>query len=471
MHDTRGGWSQAGVRTLLLAAVGALAALLLVLQPPEGADPLALKGAAVVLLAIALWATAALAEYLTAVLFFFLTLVLEVAPPPVVFAGFHSTAVWLVFGGLIIGLAVQKSGLATRAVALLLALVGSRYARLVWALSGGGLLLAFLVPSSMGRVLLLLPIVVALADELGFEADSKGRIGLVLAAAMGTMLPAFSILTANVPNMALIGAAESIYGLEFLYGSYLFLNFPVLGLATALAVPLLILLFFPASARGRERPPQSAAERPASLSAQEKRLLAIMTLTVSIWAIDFAHGLAPAWVALGAACALLWPRYGVIPASALREVNFAPWIFVAGVIGLGAVASHTGAADLVGTWVLAHLHLSSLAPWQQYAGILGLGMLVGLLTGIPASPGVMTPLAAELARQSGWPVESVLLAQVPTWVVFPFVYQAPPLMVALTLAQIPITRSLGVMLTYFAFGLLVSLPLHYLWGRALGIFP
>ncbi|MEO1190687.1 MAG: SLC13 family permease [Pseudomonadota bacterium] len=448
---------------LLLAGV---TVLLFSLTPPAGAAASAFQGLALVFLAIALWATGLIPTALTAVLFFCATLVTGVAPPEVVFAGFHSTAVWLVFGGLFIGLAVQQSGLGSRAVRLCLALVGASYPRLVVALTIGGLLLAFVVPSSMGRVLLLMPIVLALADAVGLEEASKGRIGLVLAAAMGTMLPSFAILPANVPNMALIGAAESIYQLRFFYGSYLLLNFPVLGLVTAIAIPLLILRFFPDQVT--EHPPE--AER-AAWSRAEKRLLFIMCMTVTLWALDFAHGLSPAWVALGAAVVLLWPGLGILDGRAFRQVDFAPWIFVAGVIGLGAVASHSGAADLAGGWLLSHLDLGALAPWQQYAGIVALGMAIALMTGLPAAPAIMTPLAAELSRQSGWPLESVLLAQVPTWIAFGFAYQAPPIMVALSLAEIPVRRIGGLMLSYLGVGVLITLPLHYLWGRALGVFP
>ncbi len=427
---------------------------------------MALKGGAAVLVAIGLWATAVLAEYLTAILFFCLTLVLGIAPPQVVFAGFHSTAVWLVFGGMVIGLAVKKSGLADRAVRLCLLLFGASYPRLVVAIATGGLLLAFVMPSSMGRVLLMMPIVLTLADNLGLGRQSKGRAGLVLAAAMGTMLPSYAVLPANVPNMVMVGAAESIYGLGFLYADYLLLNFPVLGVVTAFVVPLLILWILPDQAGD-----VAALPKPTPWSGGELKLLAVMGVTVTLWAMDFWHGVSPAWVALGAAVLLLLPRGGVIPASAIAEINFAPWIFVAGVIGLGAVASHTGAADLAGGWLLARLHLAELAAWQQYAGMLAVGMLVALMTGLPAAPAIMTPLAAELSRQTGWPLESVLMVQVPTWIAFAFAYQAPPIIVALSLGQIRLGRVGLLMLAYFAVGVVITLPLHYLWGRFLGVFP
>ena len=39
-------------------------------------------------------------------------------------------------------------------------------------------LMSFLIPSSTGRVLVLMPIVLALAERLGFDAESNGRAGM-----------------------------------------------------------------------------------------------------------------------------------------------------------------------------------------------------------------------------------------------------------------------------------------------------
>lgn len=448
---------------VLLAAISAL--LLLAPAPPE-VPAAVMRAAGVMVVAIGLWSSGAIPEYLTAILFFFLAVVLAVAPPAEVFAGFHSTAVWLVFGGLVIGFSVQQSGLGNRAVDLVLLHLPRGYLRLTGAVALIGLLLAFLVPSAMGRVMLLTPIVVALAERLGYAPGSKGRTGLVFAAGLGTTLPAFGILPSNVPNMALIGAAESIYGTSFRYGDYFLLNFPALGLCGLVATTLLITLFF------GEAPSRAAAARePRSWSRDERVLLAVLLVTVAIWASDALHGLSPAWVALGAAIVCLWPRYGIVAPAALSRINFGPWFFVAGVIGLGAVANDSGFASFVGQQLLQYFDLAGLGGWQQYVAIVAIGMTVALLTCHPAAPAIMTPLAASLASNTGWPLESVLLAQVPTWAVFPFPYQVPPLLVALSLGGIAVTRIVPMMLAYFLFGLLITLPLHYIWGAWLGVFP
>lgn len=443
-----------------------IAALTLVLVPvPDGVSPLVMRTGAIALITVGLWSSGLIAAYLASVLFFFLAMVFALAPPSVVFSGFHSTAIWLVFGGMVIGMAVQKSGLGARAVNFAFTFFTGRYLQLTLALALVGLLLAFIIPSAMGRVLLLMPMVLALAERLGFAEESNGRSGMVLAAALGTTLPAFAILPANVPNMALIGAAESIYGTHFRYGSYMLLNFPVMGTLSLAATILLVNAFFADEPR-----PAPAGPPPGRWSRDEGVLLAILLATVAIWSLDFAHGISPAWVALGAAILCLLPGIGIIPASAIREADFGPWIFVAGVIGLGAVANHTGLADTLGRQLLGVVDFSTLGGPLAFAAMAGIGMAVAIVTCLPAAPAIMTPLAAAIAEQSGWALDSVLMAQVPTWIVFPFPYQAPPLLISLSLAGIALSRVLPLMGAYFAFGVLVILPLQYLWGAWLGVY-
>ena len=80
------------------------------LPAPDGVPPAMLRAAGVVIGAISLWATAALPEYFTALIFFLLAVTLTEAAPATVFSGFHSAAGWMVFGGLVVGAAVQETG-------------------------------------------------------------------------------------------------------------------------------------------------------------------------------------------------------------------------------------------------------------------------------------------------------------------------------------------------------------------------
>src|SRR6201995_55699 len=67
-----------------------------------------------VAIAILLWATSALPEYLTALLFFAAVAVFRAAPAAVRVSGFQSEVFWLVRGGFVWGAAIRKVGLAAR---------------------------------------------------------------------------------------------------------------------------------------------------------------------------------------------------------------------------------------------------------------------------------------------------------------------------------------------------------------------
>ena len=62
-------------------------------------------------IAILLWATSALPEYLTALLFFAALTLFRAAPADVVFSGFQSEAFWLVLGGFVLGGGRSQSGI------------------------------------------------------------------------------------------------------------------------------------------------------------------------------------------------------------------------------------------------------------------------------------------------------------------------------------------------------------------------
>ncbi len=454
--------------TRIAAALTTIAGLLLLAAPGlTGLPDTTGRAVGAVVIAAGLWGTAVVPAYFTSILFMFLAVALAIAPARVVFSGFQSTAVWLVFGGLVLGVAVKKTGLGARSVRAMLRSFPLSYRGIVWAVALCGLALSLFIPSASGRVVLLMPIVIALADRLGFAPGRPGRTGLVLAAGLGTTVPAFAILPANVPNIALIGAAESIYNAHFSYGAYLALNFPVMGLLSAIAIPTIVCRMFPDTATTAQE-----ADRHEPWSGEERRLVVVLAIGLALWATDFLHHVSPAWVAMGAAILCVLPAVGALkPASISKDVDYGPWLFVAGVIGLGAVVTHSGMGAAIARGLFSVVPLTPGNGPLNFAIMYVVGALTATLTTLPASPGILTPLAQGIADASGWPLHSVLMAQVPVWFLFPFAYQAPPIVLTLVMGQISPRRALKVMLPLMIFGIVVILPLQYLWGRLLGVYP
>lgn len=451
-----------------IAFTGAfIVALVFLFMPtPEGMTPVMMRAAAVTLIAVGLWSTGVVVSYFGSLIFMFASMALTVAPANVVFSAFHSSAMWLVFGGLVIGLAVNRLGLDKRLVNALLSRVPASYLAILYGVAVGAATLGFIIPSASARVALLVPIMTALADRLGFAPQSRGRIGLILGATMGTMTPSFGILPANVPNMVFYGAVESIYSFQFAYWDYLKLAFPVLGLGAVIFYPLVIYALF------RETPkPDDTEYVPQPWSAAEKRLGLILAIALALWFTDKLHGVAPAWVALGAAILCMLPRVGMLSPKVLSDdINYSPLIFLAGVIGLGAVVTDSGLGSEVAKWMLAVIPFSPEEHFRNFMALWGMGQVVGLVATMPAAPSILTPIAQDIADVTGWPLTGVLMTQVSLWTSFPFHYQAPPLVLAIALADLKFGPVIKMLVSYMVISLVILLPLYYLWGRWLGAF-
>jgi len=452
-------------RWLALAAL--LGATLLWWWPGAlGLGEAARQAASLTLAAVALWATGSLPEHLVSIGFLLLAMLGEVAPAEAVFAGFQSGALWLVFSGLVIGAAVNRTGLGARLARRVLGLAGTRYPGIIATVVLVGVLLALLMPSTMGRIVLLIPVMVALAERLGFTPGSRGHAGIVLAATMGTFMPGAAILPAIVPNMILAGVAETVHNVEFVYGSYLLLHGPITGALKALAIIALTAWLF-----GDEPGPKPQSTAPEPLSSDEQRLLLILLGALGFWATDFLHGISPAWVALGAAFLCLLPRVGVVPVPAFdREISFRPLFYVGGILGIGAVLVDTGLSERLGETLLAVAGLEPGQPARSFAVLVIMATLLGLVGTVATIPVVFGPIADKLAAAAGLPLETVLMIPVIGYSTALFPFSVGPVYVAMQLGKVGLADGTRLLLALAALTLAVLTPLNYVWWDWLGYF-
>ncbi|MCC6470621.1 MAG: anion permease [Alphaproteobacteria bacterium] len=456
------------MRRAAIAAVIAAAAIFLALPAlPFGQtwlEPAQARAAGLVLLTLGFWAMSVLPEFMTALIFFLVAMVLHVAPPQAVFAGFSSAAWWLVFGGLIVGAGVERTGLGKRLARAMFGRLGASYARAVAAVALAAVALAFLMPSTMGRVVLLMPIVLALADRLGFPAGSRGRVGLVMTAALGTYVPATGILPASVPTSVLIGAAEQLYGIKLTYGPYLLMHFPVLGLGyLAILVPVVVRLF-------HDTPrPQAEREAATAMSRDERVLGWVLALALLGYALDFVHGVSPAWVSLAAGLACLLPGIAIVSPKLFSErVNLAVLVYIAAIIGIGGVVEHTGLGTRLGAMLIQAAGLAPGVSAYDFAAIVALCVLIGLATTVIPIPAILGPLAGDIAAASGLPLMTVLMIYVIGFAVILVPYQSGPLVVAMQLGGVSARQGMRLTLIMGGATVAVLAPLAYLWWRALG---
>ncbi|MBN2906694.1 MAG: anion permease [Rhodobacteraceae bacterium] len=418
----------------------------------------------VVLVTLGLWGTGLVPPYLATLMFFAALLVSGLATPETVFSGFSSAAMWLVMAGFVIGAAITGSGLGARLGAAVAPHLSRSYAVLIAGLMGLGVALAFLMPSSMGRAMVMVPVGMALAEALGFARGSNGRIGVALAIALASNLPGFAVLPANIPNMVLAGAADRILGLELSYADYLLLHFPVLGLAKAGLAVWLILRLFPAQVAGTPTHAEAAAG-----TWRHAMLMGLLLVTLALWSTDKLHGVNPAWVGMVLAIVLLLPRIGYVSGPGFREaVDFGTLLFVAGALALGTVVGGSGLGAALAQLLLAALPLEPGRDFLNFVALSGLSGATALVTTQPGVPAVMTPLAQDLATATGFSTDAVIMTQVVGFSTVIFPYQAAPLIVAMGLAKEPVRALVRITLALALLTVVVLLPLDFLWWKLLG---
>ncbi|TBW51259.1 SLC13 family permease [Marinobacter halodurans] len=453
-----------------LVAIAVLLAILIQLHPPAALSAGQTRTLGIVLVTLVLWATGVLPEYLSALIFFLAALLLEVATPAQIFSGFSSSAWWLIFAGMVIGMAIRSTGLGDRVAALLGRHLGHSYRGLVVGLVVVCTLLGFVMPSSMGRILMMVPVGLALAERCGFETGSRGRTGIALAVTFGCHVPTFTILPANIPNMVMVGAANTIYGVDFSYTDYLLLHFPILGALKALIIAGLILRFFPARMAVAPATPDHR-DAIGRMTGQQRYLAVILLLALALWLTDSWHGVSPAWVGLGAAIYLLLPKVGLVDNRRVgQQLNITVLLFVAGVLGLGAVVNSSGLGQVLAATLEDWLPLAPGADARNFFSLVGMAFTTGILTTLPGVPAVLTPMAGQLSDLTGMNLEAVIMTQVVGFSTILLPYQSGPLLVGMQLANEPVRSLLRITVPLTVIALLILTPLDYLWWQLLGLF-
>ena len=453
--------------THILAITTSLVSVIFLSAPLWSPDPLILQATGIVLFCVGLWATSAIPIHITALIMFLVSVVLDIAPTNVVFSGFHASATWLVFGGLVITIAVQRSGLAARAVETLELILPAHYFAMAFGIALAGVILAFLMPSASARAVLMAPLAMALADRLGFLENSRARFGLILAAGMGSAIPAIGILPSTVISMAFAGVAESVHNINFTYFDYTILNFPILGLIGLVIQTTLITLIFGAKPKNDKEKIKRT-----DWSVNERKLLIILLIALALWMTDSIHGISPAWIAMGAALICIIPVVGLLPSKVLTtDINYGAWFFIAGVIGMGSIASHTGLGNSIGNWLLANVPLTPDGGLLTFYQIFIIGGAINLFATAPVAATIMTTFADSIAQATNWPIRSVLLAEIPSFMIFPMPHQVPPVAIAMAIGGVPMRAGVRILTLYFIIALVVIIPLQYLWGRLLGVYP
>lgn len=360
----------------------------------------------------------------------------------------------------------MSTGLGKRMADWAATLLHGSYLKIIAGLVTAGVLFSFLMPSAMGRVVLLTPIALSIATHFGFKNGAKGRTGICLAVILGTFIPAFGILPANVPNMVLIGMAETQYQLSLLYGPYLLLHFPVLTFLKAILIVGLIVWLYPDTPQETEK----KNEQETLHWTQQEIILAIaLLLMLVLWMTDFIHHISPAWIALSGAVFLLFPGINIVSKKQFNQnINWASIFFIAGILGLGGMISSSGLGDTLAGKIISLLPLGENQNFTNYASISFAATITGIATTLPGVPAVFTPLSESIAQTTDLPITTILMMQVIGFSTTIFPYQAPPIVIGMQLSGEKFSSAAKICALLALITALFLLPLNYFWWKILG---
>jgi anion transporter len=432
---------------------------------PEGFDPKLTKTAALVIAVMVLIVTNVLPEHMTFLGFMLAIVLTGIAPIQVAFGGFTSSVIWLVFGGTMISLAIQHTGFSSRFRLIAQSMASLSYNKILILVTFGAFASGLFMPSSISRIAILVPIALALAEQLGFREGRPGRHGIALAAGIGTYLPGAGILPANLPNVVFAGAVETAHGVQLTYGEFLLWHFPVTGFIKACLLVALLAYMYPDK---RDEIDQTT-EAIDPITGRQRILQLLLFATVALWATDFLHGIAPGYVSLLVALVIMLPILNLSPNDAFAgKMNLMPMFMLAGILAIGGVVQHSGIGGHIATNLIEFTNPQPNEPIRNFTILAGLASLLTAIATSPGAPVIMAPLAQDLAQAMGLPLFTVINMMVFGISIQILPYIGTPFIIAMSLSTAPMRDGVRLCLTMAALSIVVLGPLTFLWWKILG---
>ena len=412
------------------------------------------------LITLFLWATNIVSNLVASLFFFISMLVISQVPPEVVLSGFTSNAFWLVFSGSVIGFALKNSGLSDRLGGLIASHFGASYTKALFGFVLFSLLLSFAMPSTFGRIAILVPIAISFCDKVGLSGRSLGRFGIILATIVASAELSSSILPANLPNLVMWGVAKQNFNLNIVYSEYIMALFPAIGFIKGVILIGTSRKFFPEQFSYKH---MGIAKKP--FSKQEIYVSSLLFLTMLGWLTDSLHHLSASLIGLMFSFIYLTSigRRGV--SDFCSSIKLDTLWFIAAILGFAKVVQALGLPSLI-THYISHFDLLGMGNIESYLFVIAIVILMTFLFTSNLAPAIFSPLA-KIFSTSGLGVKTILFSQVVGYSTIFFPYQAPPIVFGAALSNIPNNVAIKYCILTAIFSLLIVAPFNFIWWKAI----
>lgn len=341
------------VRMLAGTILGPLVGLVIWFAPLSLA-PAARHALAIVAFMVVYWIAEPIDHGVTALVGCFLFWALHVTRFEVAFSGFADSTPWFLYGGMLMGEAAARCGLARRIGFIVIRLIGTSYSRLLLSIIVLVLILNFLIPSGMAQVAIIAPILIGIVAA--FEMAPLSNIGRGLFVILTYTCGLFNkMILAGGSSILTRGMVEKLTG-QTIYWTPFFIAFLPATLITVFACWGVILWLYPPEKNnlpGGRQYIQEALDQMGPWTGAEMKTLFWLLLAIGLWATDTLHHINPAVVALGVGLAVTLPKIGILTTKNIRQVNFLVIIFMAGALSMGQVLMETKAIGVLTNGIMS----------------------------------------------------------------------------------------------------------------------
>jgi sodium-dependent dicarboxylate transporter 2/3/5 len=405
-----------------LAAGLALFALMLALPAPAGMPLAAWQTSAIVALMATWWMTQALPLTATALVPFLAFPLLGIMGANDTAAAYYSPILFLVLGGAIIALAIERTGLHRRLALAIVKRGGSTPAAMLFAFMAATAILSLIV-SNTATTLIMIPIAVAVLKAARVpEGHTDGFAGaLAMGIAFAASIGGLGTLVGSPTNAIAAGIIERAVGLRIDFLTWAMYGIPLV----ALAIPLCwFILMKVQRVQSTDFDPADALAgigECGAWSIAEKRLVPLVAAVVALWiAIPFLtpylprDSLTDGTIAVAGALLLF-----IIPDGTGRailnwdEANRAPWGVIMMFGGGLALAAGIGASGLAEWLGVALQPLRAVHPLVVVCVVVALVILITEFASNVAAASGIIPVVAGIIAATG--IDPILLALPAAW--------------------------------------------------------
>ena len=400
----------------------ALFAAMLLAGEPAGYSASAWRAAALAVLMASWWATEALPIAATSMLPLAAGPLLGVVPVEEAGHGYGSSTVFLILGGCLLALALERWHLHRRIAYGIVAMAGSSARGLVFGVMAATAFVSMWV-SNTSTTLMMLPVAVSIAGLVAPEhehATSERQhfsTAIVLGVAYASTIGGLATLIGTPTNALAVAFMEQTYGVELSFAEWLLFGLPCVVVLLPLAWWVLVGVTHPF------RLPDVAQARLAvraelrvlgAMSVPERRVAAIGVLAAFSWiaspwlrTLPGLGGLSDMGIAMLAGLALfLTPAGGGSPGTLLDggDMRRLPWdtlFLFGGGLALAALIQDSGLSGNIGD------ALAGLAGWPALALTLVVVLIIVFWTELSsnvATAATFMPVLAAMAAATGLPV-------------------------------------------------------------------